>query len=123
VLEGVAHRGTDLVDAAEKDSGLSISELRIDGGMSRNATFVQALADASGRPVRVSPVTEATTLGAGFLAGVVAGQWSQLTDAAAALSGATTVEPLGAPGVSRQQWTEAISRAGSWIPDLSALDF
>ena len=123
VLEGVAHRGTDLVDAAEKDSGLSISELRIDGGMSRNATFVQALAAASGRPVRVSPVTEATTLGAGFLAGVVAGQWSQLTDAAAALSGATTVEPLGAPGVSRQQWAEAISRAGSWIPDLSALDF
>ncbi|MEY4633315.1 MAG: hypothetical protein RLZ18_687, partial [Actinomycetota bacterium] len=123
VLEGVAHRGADLVDAAEKDSGLSIAELRIDGGMSRNATFVQALADASGRPVRVSPVTEATTLGAGFLAGVVAGQWSQLTDAAAALSGAISVEPLGAPGVSRQQWAEAISRAGSWIPDLSALDF
>ncbi len=123
VLEGVAHRGTDLVDAAEKDSGLPISELRIDGGMSRNPTFVQALADASGRPVRVSPITEATTLGAGFLAGVPAGQWSHLNDAVDAISGATTVEPLGAPGVSRQQWGEAISRAGSWIPDLSALDF
>ena len=123
VLEGVAHRGTDLVDAAEKDSGLSITELRIDGGMSRNATFVQALADASGRPVRVSPITEATTLGAGFLAGVPVGQWSHLAEAADSLTGASTVEPLGAPGVSRQQWAEAISRAGSWIPDLSALDF
>lgn len=123
VLEGVAHRGTDLVDATEKDSGLTISELRIDGGMSRNATFVQALADASGRPIRVSPITEATTLGAGFLAGVQAGQWSHLAEAAGAVAGATTVEPLGAPGVSRQQWAEAISRAGSWIPDLSALDF
>ncbi len=123
VLEGVAHRGTDLLDAAEKDSGLPIAELRIDGGMSRNATFVQALADASGRPVRVSPMTEATTLGAGFLAGVVAGQWSHLSEAASALSGASVVEPLGEPGLSRQQWSQAISRAGSWIPDLSALDF
>lgn len=123
VLEGVAHRGVDLVEAAETDSGLSISELRVDGGMSRNQVFTQALADASGRPVRVSPVTEATTVGAGFLAGVAVGQWSSLDSATAALSGATIVEPLGEPGVSRQQWEEAISRSRTWIPDLSALDF
>ena len=49
--------------------GCDIPVLRIDGGMSRNPTFVQALADASGKPVEVSPVVEATTLGAGFLAG------------------------------------------------------
>lgn len=123
VLEGVAHRGVDLVLAAEQDSGLSISEIRIDGGMSRNPTFVQALADASQKPVRISPLSEATTLGAGFLAGVEAGQWSHLEDAANAISGAKTVEPLGNPGLSRQQWEEAVSRTKSWIPDLSALDF
>lgn len=123
VLEGVAHRGTDLIEASEKDSGLPITEIRIDGGMSKNPTFVQALADASGRPVRVSPLAEATTLGAGFLAGVAAGQWSQLSEAVASISGASVVEPLGAPGVSRQQWSEAVSRTTSWIPDLSALDF
>jgi glycerol kinase len=123
VLEGVAHRGVDLVDAAETDSGLRIDELRIDGGMSRNPVFVQALADAAQRPVRVSPVTEATTLGAGFLAGVAVGQWSTLEEAANAISGARTVDPLGEPGVSRQQWSEAISRSRAWIPDLSALDF
>ncbi|MHB1090371.1 MAG: FGGY family carbohydrate kinase, partial [Ilumatobacteraceae bacterium] len=70
VLEGIAHRGTDLVEAAIGDTGLSIETLRIDGGMSRNKTFVQALANASMRPVEVSPVTEATTLGAAFLAGI-----------------------------------------------------
>jgi glycerol kinase len=123
VLEGVAHRGVDLVDAAEKDSGLPITELRIDGGMSRNPTFVQSLANASGRPVRVSPITEATTLGAGFLAGTAAGQWSHLEEATNAISGATLVTPLGTPGISRQQWGEAVSRSRSWIPDLSALDF
>ena len=123
VLEGVAHRGVDLVHAAETDSGLPISEIRVDGGMSRNTTFVQALADAAQRPVRVSPISEATTLGAGFLAGSASGQWPDLASAAAALSGARVVEPLGSSGISRQQWGEAVSRARSWIPDLSALDF
>ena len=123
VLEGVAHRGADLVDSAEKDSGLSIGEIRIDGGMSRNPTFVQALADATGRPVRVSPVSEATTLGAGFMAGTESGQWHNLADAADGLSGAPVTSPLGAPGISRQQWSEAVSRSRSWIPELSSLDF
>ncbi len=123
VLEGVAHRGADLVDSAEKDSGLSIGEIRIDGGMSRNPTFVQALADATGRPVRVSPVSEATTLGAGFMAGTESGQWHNLADAADGLSGAPVTSPLGAPGISRQQWSEAVSRSRAWIPELSSLDF
>ena len=123
VLEGVAHRGADLIEAAERDSGIAVTAVGIDGGMSRNATFVQALADAAARPIHVSPVSEATTLGAGFLAGCEAGQWSHLSDAAAQLSGGTTVHPLGDPSVSRQQWGEAVSRARSWIPDLSALDF
>ena len=50
-----------------------IPSLRVDGGMSANPTFVQALADASGRPVEISPVLEATTLGAGLLAGLAVG--------------------------------------------------
>ncbi len=91
--------------------------------MSRNPTFVQALADATGRAVRVSSITEATTLGAGFLAGTAARQWSHLAEAVSTLTWASTVAPLGAPGVSRQQWAEAISRSRAWIPDLSALDF
>ncbi|MGA0117562.1 MAG: FGGY family carbohydrate kinase [Ilumatobacteraceae bacterium] len=123
VLEGVAHRGVDLIEAAEADSGIAISDIRIDGGMSRNPTFVQALADAAQRPVRVSKMTEATTLGAGFLAGTASGQWSHLSEASSTLSWAATVHPLGNPGVSRQQWSEAVSRSRSWIPDLSALDF
>lgn len=123
VLEGIAHRGADLVDAAEADSGMRIETVNIDGGMSRNATFVQALADATGRPVVVSPVTEATTLGAGLLAGTAAGQWESLATACGNITGARTVVPLGEPGIPRQQWAEAVTRARAWIPDLSALDF
>ena len=78
VLEGVAQRGADLVEAAEADAATTIPTLRVDGGMSDNPTFVQALADATQRPVEVSPVTEATTLGAAFLAGLAVGTWAGL---------------------------------------------
>ena len=84
VLEGVAHRGADLLEAAEADTAMAIATLRVDGGMSANPTFVTALADAVGRPVEVSPVTEATTLGAAYLAGMALGMWADEADVAAA---------------------------------------
>ncbi|MGH9134681.1 MAG: FGGY family carbohydrate kinase, partial [Ilumatobacteraceae bacterium] len=93
VLEGVAHRGADMLNAAEADTGLTIPSVRVDGGMSTNPTFVQALADATGRPVEVSPVVEATTLGAALLAGLATGVWSGLDDVAAAWQPAQRVEP------------------------------
>ncbi len=121
VLEGVAQRGVDLVEAAETDAGTAIPSLRIDGGMSRNPTFVQALADAAQRPVEVSPVTEATTLGAAFLAGLAIGTWGGWDDIAATWSPTTIVEP-GAP-LDRERWIDARDRATRWFPDLSGLDF
>ena len=121
VLEGVAHRGADLVEAAEHDGAPTIGALRVDGGMAANPTFVQLLADASQRPVEVSPVLEATTLGAAFLAGVAVGTWSSLEEAASTWRPATVVEP-GAP-MDRDRWREAVDRAARWIPELSALAF
>lgn len=121
VLEGVAQRGADLVDAAEADSRRTIPSLRIDGGMSDNPTFVQALADATARPVEVSPVREATTLGAAFLAGLATGTWAGEDDIAATWSPQTAVEPKRT--TDRGRWREACRRAGGWVPELSALDF
>ncbi len=121
VLEGVAHRGVDLVEAAEADAGVSIESLRIDGGMSANPTFVQALADAAQRPVEIAPVTEATTLGAAFLAGLAVGTWADLDDIAKAWRPRQRIEP--GKVLDRDRWREAVQRAQGWIPDLSALDF
>ena len=121
VLEGVAHRGADLLEAAEADGERTIASLRVDGGMSANAVFVQALADACGRPVEVSPVVEATTLGAAYLAGMASGVWSGWDDVAATWSPRAVVEPASTPD--RDRWREAVSRARSWIPELSAIDF
>ncbi|CAN5642604.1 glycerol kinase GlpK [soil metagenome] len=125
VLEGVAHRGDDLVAAAEADIGTAIDVVRVDGGMSANPTFVQALADAIERPVEVSPVAEATTRGAAFLAGLAVGVWGDIDDAAALWAPSRIVEPTasGDAEARRNRWDDAVSRARNWYPELSALDF
>lgn len=126
VLEGIAHRGADLLDAAEADTERRVEVLRVDGGMSRNDTFVTALANATGRPVETAPTADATTMGAGYLAGLAIGEWSGLDDVASAWNPARRVEPSisDATRVSdRERWAMAVERSAGWIPDLSALDF
>ena len=121
VLEGVAQTGADLLEAAEADTGRSIETLRVDGGMSDNPTFVQALADAAQRPVELSPEREATTRGAAFLAGLSTGTWSGWDDVAAAWHPRAVVEP-GEP-LDRDRWKDACDRAAGWFPELSAISF
>ncbi len=121
VLEGVAHRGAELLEAAESDGGVEIPRLRVDGGMSDNPTFVQALADATQRPIEVSPEREATTLGAAYLAGLATGVWAGDDELAALWSPRAVVEP--ARVLDRERWAEAVRRAERWIPELSGLDF
>jgi glycerol kinase len=126
VLEGVAHRGADLLEAAEADSGMTVGNLRIDGGMSANEVFTQALANACGRPVEIAPFVEATTLGAAFLAGMAVGTWADEQDVAAAWAPRQVVEPTTTSGertTARTRWLEARKRSEGTIPELSALDF
>jgi glycerol kinase len=75
-LEGVAYQVTDLIDAAGRDAGERLHSLRVDGGMARNAWFLQCQADILGLPVLQAPVSEATALGAAYLAGLQTGVWS-----------------------------------------------
>jgi len=121
VLEGVAHRGVDLLEAARADSGLELADVVLDGGMSANGTFLQALADASGRPVHVAPEVECTALGAGYLAGLGIGSWNGWDEVASLRAPARTVEPR--RQADRAAWQEAKRRAAGWHPDLSAVSF
>jgi len=126
VLEGVAHRGADLLEAAEADTHMTIGTLRVDGGMSANATFVRALADSLGRPVEISPVTEATTLGAAYLAGMAIGIWADEEEIAAAWRPSAVIEPRwsdAARASRRTRWLSARARAQAQVPELSTLDF
>jgi len=121
VLEGVAARGADLVEAAEEDSGLTLETLRVDGGMAANPVFVQALANAAQKPVEVAPVAEATALGAGFLAGLAVDTWESWDDIADTWAPARAIDP--GPATDRDRWRDAVDRAGRWYGELSDLDF
>jgi glycerol kinase len=122
VLEGVAHRGADLLEAAEQDAGVRVEALRVDGGMTANGVFVQALADAVGRPVEVSPEREATTLGAAYLAGLATGVWASVDELAERWKPVRVVEPR--PSYAdRDRWKEAVERSSGWVPALSSLQF
>ena len=103
-LEGVAFQVADLIEAAVQDAGQPLRQLRVDGGMARNAWFLQAQADILGLPVLLASHSEATALGAAFLAGLQVGLWPG-QDHLRTLAGADRrFEPLatraapGAPG-------------------------
>ncbi len=75
-LEAVAYQTRDVLEAMEKDSGIPIKELRVDGGMVENELLMQFQADQLGVPVVRPRVTETTALGAAYAAGLAVGFWS-----------------------------------------------
>jgi glycerol kinase len=77
-LEGVAFQVADLVEAATGDAGQALKSLRVDGGMARNAWFMQCQADVLGLPLLQAAHSESTALGAAFLAGLHVGIWPDL---------------------------------------------
>ncbi|MGA8295807.1 MAG: FGGY-family carbohydrate kinase [Acidimicrobiales bacterium] len=121
VLEGIAHAGADLLEAAEADGDLRIDALHVDGGMSANRTFLQLVADASQRTVVPSPIAEATLLGAAFAAGSATGVWSSLQAAAGTIRAQAAIEP--ARHLDRERWFDARARALKMVPALSAVSF
>ena len=72
--------------------------------------------------MEVSPQLEATTLGAGFLAGLAIGTWKDLDDVAGTWSPRAVIEPSARPA-DRDRWRRATERAAGWYPELSALEF
>jgi glycerol kinase len=124
VLDGIAQRGVDLLEATTADVQIARPpSLRVDGGMSANPVFVQALADLAELPVEVSPVTDATTRGAAFLAGLAVGVWDDVHDAAELWSPSYVVVPRADRSADRERWARSIERSRAWIPELSSLDF
>ncbi|HMB03910.1 MAG TPA: glycerol kinase GlpK [Isosphaeraceae bacterium] len=81
-LEGVAFQIADLIGAMNADLTTPLADLRVDGGMARSDPFLQFQADLLGRPLKRSPNTESTALGAALLAGLGAGLWPDPSAAA-----------------------------------------
>ncbi|MCC3376889.1 glycerol kinase GlpK [Cohnella sp. REN36] len=74
-LESLAYQTKDVLDAMERDSGIAIKTLRVDGGAVRNDLLMQFQSDILGVPVDRPEVNETTALGAAYLAGLAVGYW------------------------------------------------
>ncbi|OYQ75781.1 glycerol kinase GlpK [Wohlfahrtiimonas chitiniclastica] len=74
-LEAIAYQACDVLHAMEKDSGLSLAKLRVDGGASMNNFLMQFQSDILGVEVDRPQISETTALGAAYLAGLAVGYW------------------------------------------------
>ena len=92
-LEAQGYQTLDLIGAMEEDGGHEAAVLRADGGLVANGFVCQFLADMVQRPVEVPKVAETTAWGAAMLAGVYAGVFKDLDDAASAWTLAKRYEP------------------------------
>ena len=81
-VESMAYQSCDVLRAMQKDAGLTLSTLKVDGGAAVNDRLLQFQADLLGVPVRRPVVAEATARGAAFLAGLAVGVWSDLDELA-----------------------------------------
>jgi glycerol kinase len=118
-LESIAYQVDDLLEAVSLDSGISLSELRVDGGASTNDALLQFQADLLGVAVVRPAVTETTALGAAYLAGLAVGFWSSAEEIARQWRAERRFEPRMARADAsrlRDRWREAVGRAKGWIP-------
>lgn len=115
-LEAIAYQTHDLVRAMEADAGLTLPELRVDGGAARNAFLCQFQADILGISVVRPEMVETTSLGAALAAGLSAGIWPDLAAVRALPRSLTRFSPRENPSRSQllNGWRCAVDRARGW---------
>lgn len=116
-LESIAYQTLDVLDAMKNDSGVDLSELRVDGGAARNDFLLQFQADILDTPVVRPANTETTAAGAAFLAGLATGFWPDLDEIKTMWKRDKTFEPK-MPASRRESliegWRRAVERSRDW---------
>jgi len=116
-LESIAYQTADVLDAMQTDSGINITELRVDGGAASNNLLMQFQADVMGVPVVRPRVTETTALGAAYLAGLAVGYWKSAEEIDAQWQVERRFEPLMKRSEAQKLrviWKRAVERARAW---------
>ncbi len=119
-LESIAYQSTDLLMAMQSDAGISLKEMRVDGGASVNNLLMQFQADILDIPVLRPKVTETTALGAAYLAGLAIGFWENLDEINQKWKVDKTFEPNMEPSEREEllnKWHDAVGRAKNWVKD------
>ncbi len=116
-LEAIAFQSAEVLDAMQRDSGVALSELRVDGGASHNNLLMQFQADILGVPVVRPKITETTALGAAYLAGLAVGYWRSVDELRAQWQVDRVFEPAMSTderAAKMARWQKAVGRAGHW---------
>jgi glycerol kinase len=116
-LESIAFQSADVLAAMQKDAGITLTELRVDGGAAANDLLMQFQADVLGVPVVRPRILETTALGAGYLAGLAVGYWKDAADVAANWQADRVFEPSmprGRIAELTDGWNKAVERAKRW---------
>jgi len=116
-LEGIAYQAMDVLKSMEKDSGISIKELRVDGGATANNLLMQFQSDVLQAPVIRPKVLETTALGAAYLAGLAVGYWAGQKEISEQWQEDRRFNPeLGADEAGKliKGWNRALNAANVW---------
>ncbi len=118
VLEATAYQTREVLEAMEKDSGITLTSLKVDGGMVNNEMLMQFQADLLNVPVVRPRVAETTSLGAAYAAGLALGFWPDFS----ALRANWLKEAEWEPRMDRAQadqlyasWKKAVTRTFDWV--------
>lgn len=120
VLESIALQCYDLFMAMEKDSGIELSEIKVDGGVSNSRFVMQLQADLLGRDVIRPDFVETTALGAAYFAGIGAGVWKTFDELRAVWKLGTVFKPTMDEKIAAKQislWHRAVERSRGWAEE------
>ncbi len=117
-LEAICYQSRDVVDAMAADSGVALTTLKVDGGITANRLCMQLQADILGVPVSKPVVPETTALGAAYAAGLATGFWSGTDELRANWAEAERWEPRWSDVQRRDGyagWHKAVQRTLGWV--------
>ena len=118
VLEASAYQTCDIVKAMNKDSGVELSRLKVDGGMVANEVLMQFQSDMLNVPVIRPRVSETTALGAAYAAGMAVGFWSGESELRRNWAEDKTWQPSMASELREKyyrEWKKAVDRTFNWM--------
>jgi len=119
-LEATAFQTREVLEAVNADSGVDLTELKVDGGMTANDALMQFQADILGVPVVRPVVAETTALGAAYAAGLAVGFWDNLDDLRANWQEDKRWEPdMDSDERERELrlWKKAVTKSMDWVDD------
>ena len=116
-LESMAFQTRDLIEAMQKDAGIEVKELKVDGGAATNDLLMQFQCDLLDATIRRPVISETTALGAAYLAGLEVGVWSGMDD----VTGNWMLDREFRPELERsiadqryEKWQRAVQRSLAW---------